>query len=194
MSLAEVGIVYGTVPWVWMIMLPGDRAGAVPGRVSLVPLRDLLTIAAAGPLTATGQVVGNLLVFAALGFFARPGSGPATVVRPASATSASHALYQWLRPGNSLGFISYEWGLGGGKSVTETGRAGPIAGNAVGEGLFVEAAVGHGGGDEQSGEVVAEGGEGQVVEVDDGDVFAVHEVVPDVRVLVEGCWRAGAIE
>ncbi|WP_433469803.1 VanZ family protein [Spirillospora sp. CA-128828] len=60
MSLAEVGIVYGTVPWVWMIMLPGDEAGAV---VSLVPLRDLLTM-------DTGQVVGNLLVFAALGFLA----------------------------------------------------------------------------------------------------------------------------
>jgi VanZ like protein len=69
-SLAEVGIVYGTVPWVWMIMLPGDRAGAVPGRVSLVPLRDLLTILADQPVTATGQVVGNLLVFAALGFLA----------------------------------------------------------------------------------------------------------------------------
>jgi hypothetical protein len=63
MSLAEVGIVYGTVPWVWMIMLPGGRAGAVPGRVSLVPLRDLLTM-------SMGQVVGNLLVFAALGFLA----------------------------------------------------------------------------------------------------------------------------
>lgn len=60
MSLAEVGIVYGTVPWVWMIMLPGDEAGSV---VSLVPLRDLLTM-------ATSQIVGNLLVFAALGFLA----------------------------------------------------------------------------------------------------------------------------
>jgi hypothetical protein len=70
MSLAEVGIVYGTVPPVWMIMLPGARAGAVRGRVSLVPLRDLYTILAGGPLTATGQIVGNLLVFAALGFFA----------------------------------------------------------------------------------------------------------------------------
>ncbi len=60
MSMAEVGIVYGTVPWVWMIMLPGGEAGAV---VSPVPLRDLLTMDA-------GQVVGNLLVFAALGFFA----------------------------------------------------------------------------------------------------------------------------
>jgi hypothetical protein len=29
MSLAEVGIVYGTVPWVWMILLPGSRAGTV---------------------------------------------------------------------------------------------------------------------------------------------------------------------
>ncbi|MGY0065100.1 VanZ family protein [Streptomyces sp. LZ34] len=67
MSLAEVGIVYGTVPWVWITMLPGAGAGVVPGRVSLVPLRDLLAILADG---ATGQVVGNLLVFAALGFLA----------------------------------------------------------------------------------------------------------------------------
>ncbi|WP_151481172.1 VanZ family protein [Streptomyces albicerus] len=59
LSLAEVGIVYGTVPWVWMIMLAGGQDGAV----SLVPLRDLVTM-------PTGQVVGNLLVFAALGFFA----------------------------------------------------------------------------------------------------------------------------
>jgi hypothetical protein len=70
MSLAEVGIVYGTVPSVWMILLPGGGAGVVPGRVSLVPLRDLLAILAAGPATATTQIVGNLLVFAALGFFA----------------------------------------------------------------------------------------------------------------------------
>ncbi|RAO62679.1 VanZ family protein [Micromonospora saelicesensis] len=70
-SLADVGIVYGTVPWVWMIMLPGEQAGAVSGRVTVVPLRDLLTIFSdGGPLTATVQVVGNLLVFAALGFFA----------------------------------------------------------------------------------------------------------------------------
>ncbi|MGW0435871.1 hypothetical protein ACWDV4_25430 [Micromonospora sp. NPDC003197] len=63
MSLAEVGIVYGTVPWVWMILLPGDQASAVPGRLSLMPLRDLLTILAdGGPLTLTVQVVGNLLV------------------------------------------------------------------------------------------------------------------------------------
>ena len=69
-SLAEVGIVYGTVPWVWMTMLPGGQAGAVTGRVSLVPLRDLLTLLAGGPVTAIVQIGGNLLVFAALGFFA----------------------------------------------------------------------------------------------------------------------------
>ncbi len=60
MSLAEVGIVYGTVPWVWMIVLPGDEGGAV---TKLVPLQDLLSM-------NMPQIVGNLLVFAALGFFA----------------------------------------------------------------------------------------------------------------------------
>ncbi|MEV6423995.1 VanZ family protein [Streptomyces sp. NPDC051662] len=63
MSLAEVGMVYGTVPFLWMTMMPGAGAGTVPGRVSLVPLRDLLTMGPAG-------IVGNLLIFAALGFFA----------------------------------------------------------------------------------------------------------------------------
>jgi glycopeptide antibiotics resistance protein len=62
-SLTEVGIVYGTVPWVWMTLLPGSRAGRVAGAVSLVPLRDLATM-------PTVQVVGNLLIFAAFGFLA----------------------------------------------------------------------------------------------------------------------------
>ena len=35
-----------------------------------MPLRDLVVVVAAGPVTATVQIVGNLLVFAALGFFA----------------------------------------------------------------------------------------------------------------------------
>ncbi|GGU81442.1 hypothetical protein GCM10010275_15420 [Streptomyces litmocidini] len=63
MSLAEVGMVHGTVPFLWMTMMPGAGAGTVPGRVSLVPLRDLVTM---GPL----GIAGNLLVFASLGFFA----------------------------------------------------------------------------------------------------------------------------
>ncbi|MGW0469249.1 VanZ family protein [Streptomyces sp. NPDC003027] len=63
MSVAEVGMVHGTVPFLWMTMMPGGGAGIVPARVSLVPLRDLVTM---GPL----GIGGNLLVFAALGFFA----------------------------------------------------------------------------------------------------------------------------
>ncbi|MFF8847943.1 VanZ family protein [Streptomyces sp. NPDC015127] len=63
MSLAEVGMVHGTVPFLWLTMMPGAGAGIVPGRFSLVPLRDLITM---GPL----GIVGNLLVFASLGFFA----------------------------------------------------------------------------------------------------------------------------
>src|SRR3954449_12568145 len=43
--------------------MPGPGAGIVPGRVSLVPLRDLVTM---GPI----GIGGNLLIFAALGFFA----------------------------------------------------------------------------------------------------------------------------
>ncbi|MFD5142744.1 VanZ family protein [Streptomyces sp. NPDC058401] len=62
-SLAEVGMVHGTLPFVWMTMMPGSGAGIVPGRFSLVPLRDLVTM---GPL----GIAGNLLVFASLGFFA----------------------------------------------------------------------------------------------------------------------------
>ncbi|MFB7608877.1 VanZ family protein [Streptomyces gardneri] len=63
MSLAEVGMIHGTVPFVWMTMMPGGGAGVVPPRVSLVPLRDLVTMGPVG-------LGGNLLVFAALGFFA----------------------------------------------------------------------------------------------------------------------------
>ncbi|GAA3272329.1 hypothetical protein GCM10020218_015760 [Dactylosporangium vinaceum] len=62
LSLAEVGMVHGTVPFLWMTLMPGPGAGVVPGRVSLVPLRDLVTMGWPG-------IVGNLLVFAALGFF-----------------------------------------------------------------------------------------------------------------------------
>ncbi|MDY7084419.1 MAG: VanZ family protein [Actinomycetota bacterium] len=62
-AFAEVGLVYGTVPMVWLTMMPGPGAGVVPGRVSLIPLADLVTM---GPL----GIAGNLVVLAALGFFA----------------------------------------------------------------------------------------------------------------------------
>ncbi|WP_369148829.1 VanZ family protein [Streptomyces sp. R44] len=63
MSLAEVGMVHGTLPFLGLTMMPGAGAGVVPGRVSLVPLRDLVTMGTLG-------IIGNLLVFASLGFFA----------------------------------------------------------------------------------------------------------------------------
>jgi glycopeptide antibiotics resistance protein len=59
---ATVGLLYGTVPWLWMTMIRGGGAGVVPGRVSLVPFKDLLEMGAF-------QAVGNLLVLGALGFF-----------------------------------------------------------------------------------------------------------------------------
>ncbi|WP_314222810.1 VanZ family protein [Streptomyces zaehneri] len=62
-SLAEVGMIHGTVPFLWLTMMPGGEADTVPARVSLIPLRDLVTMGLLG-------IVGNLLVFASLGFFA----------------------------------------------------------------------------------------------------------------------------
>ncbi|GGU14125.1 VanZ family protein [Nocardioides albus] len=61
-SLAEVAIVYGTVPGVMMTMVPGSMAGLVTGSVSLEPFADLPTMGRFG-------IVGNLLLFAPLGFF-----------------------------------------------------------------------------------------------------------------------------
>jgi hypothetical protein len=62
-SLAEVGILYGTLPWLWLTLLPVSSGRPVHGTVSLEPLRDLSTM-------PTYQIVGNLLVLVALGFFA----------------------------------------------------------------------------------------------------------------------------
>jgi hypothetical protein len=94
-SLAEVGIVYGTVPPVWLILLPGDEDGAV---VSLVPLRDLLTVLTGGPLTVTVQIVGNLLVFAAFGLLGpvRWRIGLRQVLVLAASASATLEILQYV--------------------------------------------------------------------------------------------------
>jgi glycopeptide antibiotics resistance protein len=63
LSLAEVWIVYLTLPALWITLRPGARAGEAPARVSLVPLHDLATM-------TTFQIVGNLLLLTGLGFFA----------------------------------------------------------------------------------------------------------------------------
>ncbi|MFB7874391.1 VanZ family protein [Nocardia sp. NPDC056064] len=63
-SIAEVGVLVGTLPWVWMILTPtgGERA------VSLVPLRDLVDTLGAAPSTILVQVGANVAVFVPLGF------------------------------------------------------------------------------------------------------------------------------
>lgn len=65
-SLAEVGMVVGTVPWLWMILTPRDAAGGV----HLLPLRDLTTQLSADLGVVLAQVGGNLLAFAAFGALA----------------------------------------------------------------------------------------------------------------------------
>jgi hypothetical protein len=65
-AVAEVGLVLGTAPWLWMVLTP--RPG--PGGVELVPGRGLAAIVAGDAGTAIVQVGGNLLVSAAFGFFA----------------------------------------------------------------------------------------------------------------------------
>lgn len=64
-SAAEVCAVAGTLPWIWMILTPndGDRA------VQLTPFVDLAELFNGDVSTMVVQLVGNLLVFAAAGFF-----------------------------------------------------------------------------------------------------------------------------
>lgn len=65
-GVAEVAAGYGTLPWVAMILTPNP---GTPSRVNLVPLHDFVELAR-GPVGETViQVVGNVLVFAAAGFF-----------------------------------------------------------------------------------------------------------------------------
>jgi hypothetical protein len=59
-AVAEVGAVAGTLPWLWMILTPSP---GTPRRLSLIPFTDL------GASDVVVQLGGNLLVFAALGFF-----------------------------------------------------------------------------------------------------------------------------
>jgi hypothetical protein len=62
-SIADVGIVVGTAPWIWMILTPSSGQTGV----SLVPFKDLADLAVASWEAVFVQVGGNLLVFAALG-------------------------------------------------------------------------------------------------------------------------------
>ncbi|BCJ38837.1 hypothetical protein Athai_63400 [Actinocatenispora thailandica] len=65
-AVCEVAAVYGTLPWLAMTFTPDPGA---PRRIQLVPLHDLAALAGAPAQTVGVQLVGNLLVFAAAGFF-----------------------------------------------------------------------------------------------------------------------------
>jgi hypothetical protein len=64
-AFAEVFMIVGTAPWVWLILTP-ERFHA-RGK-NLVPFRDLQNQIHIGYAYAAMQIGGNLLVFAALGF------------------------------------------------------------------------------------------------------------------------------
>jgi VanZ like family len=92
-ALAEVGMVGGTAPWIWMILTPLPA----PRDVRLTPLRDVAELLADTPAAAFFQIVGNLLVFAALGFFAaaRWRIGVLAVVGLAAAASLTVEALQY---------------------------------------------------------------------------------------------------
>ncbi len=68
-SITEVGMVLGTLPWVWMILTPMQLP---PGAttVYLVPFVDLWHSREIGLTFVFVQVAGNLMVLLALGAFA----------------------------------------------------------------------------------------------------------------------------
>jgi hypothetical protein len=94
-SVAEVVMVAGTLPWIWMIFtpLPGP-----PTRLRLVPLWDIANLVTGDPVFAFFQIVGNLFVFAAFGFFApwRWSVRVATVVAAAAAASITVEIGQYV--------------------------------------------------------------------------------------------------
>lgn len=99
----DIGLVVGTLPWIWMILTPSNG----PGDVNLVPFRDLAAALVAEPRTVIVQVVGNLLVFAALGALLPIRSarmaGVAPVALVAAAGSIAVETLQYVLP---LGRVS----------------------------------------------------------------------------------------
>ncbi|WP_253808775.1 VanZ family protein [Nocardia amikacinitolerans] len=64
-TVAEVGLLAGTLPWIWMILTPVGGGGAI----SAVPLRDLVATLTDSPSSAFVQIGANTLLFVPLGFF-----------------------------------------------------------------------------------------------------------------------------
>ena len=98
-SVSEVGMLVGTAPWLWMILTPTSGAGGL----QLVPLRDLLDVLLGADTLV--QLVGNLLAFAAVGFFlpirlrlAPARWVPAVIGLIAAGLSVVVEVLQWVLP------------------------------------------------------------------------------------------------
>lgn len=94
-AIAEVGMVVGTFPWVWMTLSRNPRG--IRG-VNLTPFADLHRQFHVGLGYAALQIGGNLLVFAALGFFMpiRWRVGPLAVLGVATVGSATIETLQYV--------------------------------------------------------------------------------------------------
>lgn len=102
-ALADVGIVVGTAPWIWMILTPGGGDSGV----NLVPFHDLSWLSTASWQTVFVQVGGNLLVFAALGALLPVRSARFTsAARVALVAAAASATVEVLQYGLRLGRFS----------------------------------------------------------------------------------------
>ncbi|GAA1755943.1 VanZ family protein [Luedemannella helvata] len=94
-TVAEVGLVAGTAPWLFMGFIPHWEATR---KVHPVPFVDLVDQWQVGPDFFAIQVGANLLVFAAAGFFVpiRWRIGPGAILVGAAAASALLEIGQWV--------------------------------------------------------------------------------------------------
>ncbi|WP_205752105.1 VanZ family protein [Cryptosporangium phraense] len=98
-SFAEVGMVVGTAPWVWMILTPRGSGRSVEA----VPLAGLLSFGSAS--TAIEQIGGNLLVFAAFGFCA-PLRWRVSVAQVAALACAGSVVVELLQYALAIGRVT----------------------------------------------------------------------------------------
>jgi glycopeptide antibiotics resistance protein len=100
-ALATTVMVVWTVPWLILVLTPLDA----PREVRPAPLRDLVEILADRPLTAFFQIVGNLLVFAAVGFGLGLG-WPARVLCVVATAAGLSIVVEALQYALALGRVS----------------------------------------------------------------------------------------
>ena len=102
-ALADLGIVIGTAPWIWMILTPAPG----PSGLSLIPFNDLADVLRAPASTVLTQVGGNLLVFFALGALLPLRSARfASALRVALVAASASLIVEILQYGLSLGRLS----------------------------------------------------------------------------------------